>query len=64
MVADIAGVVLVVLVLTLAVIRVRRRRPRDRSRTAVTMDSIAAHRAETDVRTGHVGGGWTTGGGL
>ena len=64
MLAIITGVVFVALLLVLVVIRVRRAGPRDRSRTAANMDTIAAHRAETDVRSGHVGGGWTIGGGL
>ena len=62
MLAEISGVVLVVLLLILTVARVRRRRPRERSRTAADMDTIAARRAETDVRSGHVGGGWNIGG--
>ena len=58
------AVVTIVLVLALLVTAaVRFRRPlRGRSRTAVNMDAVAAQRAETDVRSGHVGGGWTIGG--
>jgi hypothetical protein len=58
MVAIVTGAALVVLVLALAVIRVVR--PRRDARRAPAVD-IGARRAETDVRTGHVGGGWTSG---